>query len=281
MRKYDEHVLDTSSWITKTPTAFVTSLPFYITEMGHFFAESNYSVTRDFHDSFLFLYTLEGSGQIKSGGTTINLCENSATLIDCHKLHSYSSSSSSWEFIWLHLKGDGVKAMYELIYPEEISAIDVPKEFLMYDSFREKNSQPDILSSAEESAQLHSLLNTLFKCKLHIEHTNNVRYSEFINKAVSIIQNNFSEPLSIDDLLSEIPVSKYHFIRIFKQLMGVTPYQYLMNYRITKAKILLRSEDISINEVAEKCGFSDTSNFINQFKKHTAQKPLEYKQYFF
>jgi AraC-like DNA-binding protein len=281
MKKYEENILDKSTWITQTPTTATTTLPFFITEAGHFYAESNYSVHRDFHDSFLFLYTLKGSGQIQSANIKITLNANSATLIDCHEFHSYSSLSSSWEFIWIHMKGAGVRAMYHLIYPEGISAIHVSKELLVYNSFFEKNIQYDVLSSAEASAQLHALLNTLFKCRFdNQERNNNMRYGELINNSISIIQEHFSAPLAIDDILTDIPVSKYHFIRIFKQVMGITPYQYLTNYRINMAKILLRSEDISISEVAERCGFSDTSNFINQFKKHTAQKPLEYKRYF-
>ena len=81
-------------------------------------------------------------------------------------------------------------------------------------------------------------------------------------------------------MIADIPLSKYHFIRVFKRIMGTTPYNYLTNYRINNAKILLKTTDLSVYEIAERCGFSDTSNFIVQFKKHTGQKPLEYRRYF-
>jgi AraC-like DNA-binding protein len=145
------------------------------------------------------------------------------------------------------MKGAGVRAMYHLIYPEGISAIHVSKELLVYNSFFEKNIQYDVLSSAEASAQLHALLNTLFKCRFdNQERNNNMRYGELINNSISIIQEHFSAPLTIDDILTDIPVSKYHFIRVFKQVMGITPYQYLTNYRINMAKILLVTDDINL-----------------------------------
>lgn len=90
----------------------------------------------------------------------------------------------------------------------------------------------------------------------------------------------YSEPILIDDMMKDIPLSKYYFIRIFKRIMGVTPYNYLIHYRINISKILLRSTDMSVGEIAEKCGFLDTSNFITQFKKYTGQRPLQYKNYF-
>lgn len=283
MKKYEESFSEKSVWITQTPTLATANLPFFVTESGHFYAESDYAVNRDFHDSFLFLYTLNGSGRIKSSDETITLPENSAVLIDCHKFHSYSSVSPMWEFIWLHIKGSGIEAMFNLIYPEQISAIDVSNALTptVCDELLKKRSQSDLLTSVQASLHLHNILNTLLKCRLSSEQSKiNNRYADFVNQATKLIREGYSQPLTIDDILKNIPLSKYHFIRIFKQIMGVTPYHYLTNYRINTAKILLRSEDISISEAAERCGFADTSNFINQFKKHTGQKPLEYKRYF-
>ena len=105
-------------------------------------------------------------------------------------------------------------------------------------------------------------------------------YSADIDTAATFIRKNYSHPLTIDDIIRNIPISKYHFIRLFRRIMGVTPYSYLMNYRINRSKILLRSTNKSIAEIAETCGFSDTSNFIFQFKKHTGIRPTHYRKDF-
>lgn len=82
------------------------------------------------------------------------------------------------------------------------------------------------------------------------------------------------------DMIQDIHISKYHFIRIFSRVMGATPYSYLMNYRINMSKKFLHATDMPVSEIAEKCGFLDTSNFITQFKKHTGQRPLQYRKDF-
>ncbi|MGN0106599.1 MAG: helix-turn-helix domain-containing protein [Hominilimicola sp.] len=53
-----------------------------------------------------------------------------------------------------------------------------------------------------------------------------------------------------------------------------------MNYRINCSKILLRTENISVGEIAGRTGFADVSNFIIQFKKQTGQKPMDYRKRF-
>ena len=51
MSKYEEKITDNSLWYTATPTPLTLTLPFYITEAGHFRAEADYKVERDEHDS--------------------------------------------------------------------------------------------------------------------------------------------------------------------------------------------------------------------------------------
>ena len=58
MSKYEEKITDNSLWYTATPTPLTLTLPFYITEAGHFRAEADYKVERDEHDSYLLLYTI-------------------------------------------------------------------------------------------------------------------------------------------------------------------------------------------------------------------------------
>ena len=59
MSKYEEKITDNSLWYTATPTPLTLTLPFYITEAGHFRAEADYKVERDEHDSYLLLYTIK------------------------------------------------------------------------------------------------------------------------------------------------------------------------------------------------------------------------------
>ena len=283
-RKYNEPISDLSKWITATPTDTALSLPFYLTEAGHFYADPDYCIDRAAHDSFLFLYTRSGCGQINSNGVQFLLPKRHAALIDCHFPHSYDSGKNEWEFLWLHIGGAAIEGFFQILFPGDPSAIPIVDTALLINQtneIMEYAKKNDIVHSVELSVLLHGLLNFLLKNSIQQEHIkNNGRYAALIDCAIAQIENNYGGQLSIDDLLADIPLSKYHFIRLFKRMTGTTPYQYLINQRIHAAKFLLGTSDQSVGEIALKCGFSDTSNFIAQFKKHTGQKPLSYRQYF-
>ncbi len=284
MGKYSEKISDKSLWLTATPSQMALALPFYITEAGHFYAEPDYNVSREQHDSYLFIYTLSGCGTVQSDSCTVMLPIESAIIIDCHNRHSYGSCAGGWEFLWMHIKGSSAKTFFDMLYPDGVFAINInnPEEFsekskeLIY-----KAGETDMLSIARLSAGLHNLFCTLIGDSIKTEQKKSRgQYTEYVERAVELIRQKYSQVITVDDIIAEIPVSKFHFIRVFKRIMGTTPYNYLTNYRINSAKFFLRITDMTVSEIADKCGFSDTSNFIVQFKKHANQTPLEYRQYF-
>lgn len=282
MLKYNEKISDNSTWFTATPAESAMLLPFYVTEAGHFYAGDEYCVKRESHDSHLILFTVNGSGLVNINGTEITVNQNHAVIIDCHKPHEYRSNNSSWEFIWLHIRGTAAELYYKLLYSEKIAAAEIYEP----DEFTEKSNEiiddigkNNMLSLSAQSKNLHELLNIILSGTMKTERTKNKDY-EYIKKAERLIRNRYADQLSIDDIIHDIPISKYHFIRLFKRLMGTTPYHYLTSCRINNAKIMLRTTDLSVAEISDRCGFLDTSNFIAQFKKNTNQKPLQYRKYF-
>ncbi len=93
------------------------------------------------------------------------------------------------------------------------------------------------------------------------------------------IDNNFTENISLDNIAGKAFYSKFHFLRLFKLLYGVTPHQYLTSLRIKKAKQLLR-ENISTPGICITVGFNSISSFKALFKKHTSFTPSSYKKQF-
>lgn len=287
MNDYSERITEKSIWLTATPTALSLSLPFFVTEAGHFYAEQDYLVERQKHDSFLLLYTLKGCGIVQSRNTVLQLLEKNAVFIDCHDFHKYYAASDDWEFLWAHIKGNAVEAFYHMLYPNDIFCINMqdmlPQDILQEQLFllMEQMQRNDIVGCTSLSATVHTILNTLIQYSLAHEHRKKKQQlTDAVEHVISFVHAHYAENISIDDMLQDIPVSKYHFIRSFKRIMGITPYHYLTNHRITQAKTFLRTTEKAVGEIAETCGFSDTSNFIVQFRKYTGQNPLQYRKYF-
>jgi AraC family transcriptional regulator len=73
-------------------------------------------------------------------------------------------------------------------------------------------------------------------------------------------------------------VSPDYFLRMFKSTVGVSPYQYLLNQRVERAKILLSDATCSLAEVALRCGFSHQEHLSRMFRRFTGVAPGRYRR---
>lgn len=84
---------------------------------------------------------------------------------------------------------------------------------------------------------------------------------------------------SIEEMAHSAFISKYHFIRSFKQLVGLTPHQFQLQNRIRKAQKLINNNNVNtLAEIALATGFCDQSHFIKQFEKRVGLTPTIYKR---
>ena len=92
------------------------------------------------------------------------------------------------------------------------------------------------------------------------------------------INEHLHQDLKLVDLAAIAQMSPYHFLRLFKQSIGVTPHQYILQRRIEKAKCLLQQGELSIADVAASVGFCDQSHFTRYFKRIVGVTPKQLLQ---
>lgn len=108
----------------------------------------------------------------------------------------------------------------------------------------------------------------------------NYRDKRCITRAVEYLESNFDKKISLDDLAHEMNYSSYHFLRIFKAETGITPFKYLMNIKIEKAKIMLKKTNLSVEQIGNSCGFESNSYFTQAFSNMTGVSPSTYRRRF-
>ncbi len=86
------------------------------------------------------------------------------------------------------------------------------------------------------------------------------------------------EELTLTEIAAIAQISPYHFLRLFRQSMGATPHQYILQIRVDRAKYLLRSSDLSIAEIAIRVGFCDQSHLTRCFKRILGLTPKQFLQ---
>jgi AraC-like DNA-binding protein len=98
-----------------------------------------------------------------------------------------------------------------------------------------------------------------------------------IVRAKLFIDDHYASPLDLDKLSDEACFSKYHFLRLFKKTYNKTPYQYLSERRIEKAKEKLKLEGLKVSEVCEDVGFESKTSFTLKFKEYTGETPALFR----
>jgi len=96
-------------------------------------------------------------------------------------------------------------------------------------------------------------------------------------RVLDYVEANFGQPITIEDVAREAGMSPAHFSRLFKEVLGDSPYQFVMDYRIEQAKRMLADRERPLIDVALACGFSDQPHFNRVFKKLTSATPREYR----
>jgi len=266
-----------------TPAIGALRLPFYLESCGHFYANQGYFTEREGLKSYLIILTIQGCGYVRSKEKEILLARNRAALIDCMDFQFYQTASECcWEFLWIHFNGTSAALYCELLNERGIELIDFgeqndPRKLIdeLFDMVQLSHKNLDL----QLSEKLTSIMTAMLLAKQTTLATPRFEQHRMdILQAISIIKNQYSELLTIDGLSKHAHISKFYFVRIFKEFTGQTPYEYLMSYRINESKTLLLKSTLSIMEISIRCGFLDTSNYIRYFKRMTGTTPNAFRK---
>ena len=87
-----------------------------------------------------------------------------------------------------------------------------------------------------------------------------------------------ADNLNLDQLAAQVGLSKFHFDRLFKRAVGLSPSRYQINLRMNEARRLLRETKKSVVDVALDVGYTNPSHFAKLFRRENGLTPSEYRQ---
>jgi AraC-like DNA-binding protein len=96
--------------------------------------------------------------------------------------------------------------------------------------------------------------------------------------AAAWIATHAATAITLDMVAAEYGLSSFHFLRVFSQVLGVTPHQYVIRYRLARAAQLLVEDDRAVTDVALDVGFEDLSNFVRSFHRASGRSPRRFRE---
>lgn len=100
-------------------------------------------------------------------------------------------------------------------------------------------------------------------------------HASALKRLEDFIQSNLAEPLDLDSLAAVVGYTRFHFARLFRATMGVSPHRYVVRRRLQRARALLRDGEDSLAQVAVATGFTDQSHLSNWMRRVYGATPMQ------
>lgn len=268
--KFPDSYMENSRRMIQTPSSIARSAFFYVQETGYFKLKESHRAFRKNLDSYLIVLVLSGSGTLMYNEKFYELKPGSCFFIDC-KIPYYHQSSDSdpWELIWVHFHGATSKEYYRYfsvisdpaLMPQAFGELKDKLERLL-----DVNTHADLMAEISSSRLIMDILSILLQDVTNSKEEQTPARQKMLQIRL-YLDEHYTDKFSLDQLSDNFFISKYHLSREFKNHFGITPNHYVISKRITLVKKLLRFSDFTLEDIAAKAGFYDTSYLNKQFKK--------------
>lgn len=230
---------------------------------------------------YQWFYCEQGRGSLTVDEQRMVIREKQGFLLHPHVTHTYRPLSDDWTVHFVGFKGPicanllmhlGMYDSGAYYFSDPVFFRDrIADMFHLY--MRDRQDHNGIAASC-----FHLLLG-LSEHISQIEHIGTYNANPIVNRAISVIEQRYMEPLSISDIATEAGISDEYLCSLFKKTAGQTVHHFLNTTRVVHARVqLLQFPEKSISDIAIDCGFRSTSHFCSVFKKYSGITPTSYRQ---
>lgn len=205
----------------------------------------------------------------KKGGILIARPGDTRRTKNNFECHSVKFSIDENDFILPYL--NNIAGVKNIIGSSKIESVynDIHSEFVRILAGRELYLDAKVRELISLICMAESSTNNHIKYRQHYDAV--YACTEFLNK-------NYRQSPTLSSLAKTANMSPTFFHTVFKSIIGKTPYEYLIERRIQNASVMLENSSLSIDEIAERCGFSSRQYFDAVFKKHMGKTPAKYRK---
>ena len=262
-----------------------TSKSIIVTSCGYYRVHSRPTVSTERpngRNDYQLLYIAKGKAHFYFDGKERVITEGNMILYRPHQPQMYYyHAPDKTEAYWVHFTGRHVEAIldfYELPETENVFYTGTSPDYQWM--FRQMIQELQLCRPNYEELISLMLRHIFIMINRYIKEgkKSGGAIQNEIERAAHYFNENYSKPLNIDEYAESRHMSTCWFIRSFKQLLKVTPMQYILSLRMANAQSLLETTEYNISEIAEAVGYDNPLYFSRLFHKHIGVSPSEYRK---
>ena len=275
--------------------------PFHVTLFQ--VSSRHYTPIANWHERLEVCLPLDGPARMRMGEEIVNLAPGDLLVVDNLKLHNledfpgfktrlvaisflpefvYGSGSPSCDYAFLipfYAKREGhphvLRADDDVAAPVYLAMAELLQRY-----FRSKEVLYSQAGCKASFLQILFQLTRRFQASevLRSEYLQHRQRAERLARLFEYVRQNYAERVSVDRAAQLVHMSQAQFMKVFKQVSGMTFVAHLTRVRIMNALRMLRETDMTIAEIAAKCGFSDQSYFDRRFRQAFGKSPRDWRR---
>lgn len=256
-------------------------------QFGWEHCEPSHSFGPAMRNHFLFHYVISGTGTLiaensKKESISYSIKSGQGFMIFPNQICTYiADAQQPWEYVWIEFDGLRAKETVELsglcvnspVYKAKYKDVaQTMKDEMLY-IINHKDDSPFHLIG-----HLYLFIDSFAKSSAitQISKSNNLR-DFYIKEALSFIEQNFQNDITVEEIAACCGLNRSYFGKIFHEVLGKSPQEFLISYRMTKATELLKLTSLSIAEVGSAVGYSNQLHFSRAFKKIYGISPRQWR----
>lgn len=236
---------------------------------------------------YLFHYVISGTGRLfaydKNGETReYHIKSMQGFMIFPNQITTYvADKDMPWEYVWIEFDGLRAKAVVEAAG----FSLDSPVYKARFKELREElMKEMNYIAENSRASPFHLIghlylfLDYLTRSTegVKVHHSSKLR-DFYIHEALEFIEHNFQNDISVEDIADVCGLNRSYFGKIFKEAVGKTPQDFLLNYRMVKATELLKLTKLSVGDISSAVGYGNQLHFSRAFKSIYGISPKKWK----
>ena len=227
---------------------------------------------------YYFLYLKSGKLSLTINDIPYIITSGTLVIIPPNTKYSYSNVSDGVIYYYVHFTGSSVM---EVLGGVAFNSLPLVKQLLSATPLIEKNmfSMFNVNIKKEEfcEAQLANIFTNTLISIAKLNKNKQVENQKLIT-SINYINQNYTSDIEIATLANMEFLSVSRYVTVFKETVGMPPYQYVISLRLNSACEMLKNTNLSVTQIAEALGFNSCFFFSKLFKKHLKLSPNQYKK---